>query len=67
MVVGMLRLLPSLQCQRQHQFRGKQTVAPFQFQYSRTVLPNLCAAAHKCAARAVEVCRGQMSEINTFQ
>jgi len=34
---------------------------------SNTVLPNLCAAAHKCVARAVEVCRGQMSEINTFQ
>ena len=36
--------------------------------YSRvnTVLPNLCAAAHKCAVRAVEVCRGRMSEIKSF-
>jgi len=32
-----------------------------------TVLPNLCSAAHKCAARAVEVCRGWMSEIKSFQ
>jgi len=31
------------------------------------VLPNLCAAAHKCAARAVEVIRGRMSEIKSFQ
>jgi len=31
--------------------------------YSISVLPNLCAAAHKCDARAVEVCRGRMSEI----
>jgi len=30
------------------------------------VLPNLCAAAHKCAARAVEVCCGRMSEIKSF-
>jgi len=27
------------------------------------VLPDLCAAAHKCAARAAEVCRNGMSEI----
>jgi len=27
----------------------------------------MCAAAHKCAARAVEVVRGRMSEINSFQ
>jgi len=31
------------------------------------VLPNLCAAAHECAARAVEVCRGRMSEIKSFR
>src|SRR6218665_877183 len=34
---------------------------------STAVLPNLCAAAHKCAARAVEVCRCRMSEIKSFQ
>ena len=34
---------------------------------SRAVLPNLCAAVRKCLARAVEVCRGRMSEINGFQ
>src|SRR6218665_2407976 len=34
---------------------------------ARAVLPNLCAAAHKCAARAVKVCRGRMSEIKSFQ
>jgi len=34
---------------------------------SRPVLPNLCAAAHKCAARALEVCRGRMSEIKSYQ
>jgi len=33
----------------------------------RAVLPNLCAAAQKCAARAVDVCCGRMSEINSFQ
>src|SRR6218665_1130161 len=33
----------------------------------KAVLPNLCAAAHKCAARAVEVCRGRISEIKSFQ
>src|SRR6218665_3126438 len=33
---------------------------------ARAVLPNLCAAAHKCVARAVEVCRGRMSEIKIF-
>ena len=33
----------------------------------RAVLPNMCAAAHKCAARAVEVCRGRMLEIKSFQ
>jgi len=33
----------------------------------RPVLPNLCATAQKCAARAVEMCRGRMSEINSFQ
>ena len=33
----------------------------------RAVLPNLCAAAHKYAARAVEVYRGRMSEIRSFQ
>src|SRR6218665_1289104 len=33
----------------------------------RAVLPNLCASAHKCAARAVEVFRGRMSEIKSFQ
>src|SRR6218665_316251 len=33
---------------------------------TRAVLPNLCAAAHKCAARAVQVCRGRMSEINSL-
>ena len=27
----------------------------------------LCAAAYKCAARAVEVCRGRMSEIKSLQ
>jgi len=32
-----------------------------------SVLPNLCAAAHKCDARAVEVCRGRMSEVKSFQ
>src|SRR6218665_1883221 len=31
------------------------------------VLPNLCAAAHKCAARAAEGCRGGLSEIKSFQ
>jgi len=31
------------------------------------VLPNLCAAVHKCAARAVEVCRGRMTEIKSNQ
>jgi len=31
------------------------------------VLSNLCAAAHKCAARAVEVCRARISEIKSFQ
>ena len=30
---------------------------------ARPVLPNLCAAAHKCAAIATEVYRGRMSEI----
>src|SRR6218665_2019668 len=34
--------------------------------YTISVLPNLCAAAQKCAARAVEVCRGRMSKINNF-
>ena len=34
---------------------------------SKAVLLNLCAVAHKCVARAVEVCHGRMSEINTFQ
>src|SRR6218665_3684697 len=29
----------------------------------KSVLPNLCAAAHKYATRAAEVCRGRMSEI----
>jgi len=33
----------------------------------KAVLPNLCAAAHKCAAKAVEVCRGRISEIKSFQ
>ena len=31
------------------------------------MLPNLCAAAHKCAARAVEVCHSRMAEIKSFQ
>ena len=31
------------------------------------MLPNLCATAHKCPARAVEVFRGRMSEIKSFQ
>jgi len=35
--------------------------------YAKAVLPNLCAAAHKCVARAVEVCRDRMSEIKSFQ
>jgi len=34
---------------------------------SKAVLPNLCAAAQKCAARALEVCRGRMSEIKSYQ
>jgi len=34
---------------------------------SRPVLLNLCAVAHLCAARAVEVCRGRMAEIKSFQ
>jgi len=34
--------------------------------YSNPVLPNLCATAHKCARRVVEVCRGRMSEIKKF-
>ena len=29
--------------------------------------PNLCAAAQKCAARAVEISRGRMSEIRSFK
>ena len=33
---------------------------------SSAVLPNLCAAAHKCAARAAELYRGRMSEIKIF-
>ena len=36
-------------------------------QWTMPVLPNLFAPAHKCAARAVEMCRGRMSEIKSFQ
>src|SRR6218665_3981324 len=41
-------------------------VVPCGSRVRSAVLPNLCAAAHrpKCAARAVEVCRGRMSEIS---
>src|SRR6218665_2104923 len=31
------------------------------------VLPNLCAAGHRCAVRAVTVYRGRMSEVKSFQ
>jgi len=36
------------------------------FVYCTPVPPNLCAAPHKCAAGAVEVRRGRMSEIKYF-
>src|SRR6218665_871351 len=35
--------------------------------HSTPVLPNLSAAAHKCAAKAVTVCCGRMSEDKSFQ
>jgi len=35
--------------------------------WPEAVLLNLCAAAHKCAVRAAEVCHGRMSKIKSFQ
>ena len=32
-----------------------------------TVLPNLCVSSHKCAARALDMCCGRMSEMRRFK